>query len=104
DVLRGRIEHPVAAEDLALVGEVDRRQLELLARHVLPDVELRPVRDREDAGMSALADARVVQAPQLGPLHARVPLAEVVAEGEDPLLRAAPLLVAAGGRPPRGRG
>ena len=46
--------------------------------------------------MLALADARVVEVPQLGPLRARVPLAEVVAEGEDPLLRAAALLVAAG--------
>ena len=38
----------------------------------------------------------VVEAPQLGSLGARVPLAEVVAEGEDPLLGAGLLLVAAG--------
>src|SRR5512133_2198644 len=37
DVLRRRIEHPVAAEHLALVREVDARQLELLTRDVLPD-------------------------------------------------------------------
>src|SRR5205814_9929586 len=67
-----------------------------LARDVLPDVELGPVRDREDADVLALADARVVEVPQLGPLNTRVPLAEVVAEREDPLLRAAALLVAAG--------
>src|SRR5437899_2842872 len=54
DVLRGRVQHPVAAEDLALVREVDARQLELLARDVLPHVELRPVRDREDADVLAL--------------------------------------------------
>src|SRR6202007_2404373 len=96
DVRRDRVEHPVAAEDLALVREVDRRQLELLTRDVLPDVELGPVRDREDTDVLALADARVVEVPELGPLHARVPLAEVVSEGEDPLLRPAPLLVAAG--------
>src|SRR5579884_561386 len=95
DVRRGRIEHPVAAEDLPLVREIDRRQLELLPRDVLPDVELGPVRDREDAHVLALADSRVVEVPQLGPLRAGVPLAEVVAEGEDPLLRPAPLLVAA---------
>src|SRR5436309_988491 len=89
------VEHPVAAEDLTVVGEVDRRQLQLLARDVLPHVELRPVRDREDADVLALADARVVEAPQLGPLRARVPLAEVVAEAEDALLRAGTLLVAA---------
>src|SRR5579884_2399262 len=93
---RDGVQHPVAAEHLALVGEVDRGQLEPLAGHVLPDVELRPVRDREDADVLALADAGVVQVPQLGPLGARVPLAELVAEGEDPLLRPAALLVAAG--------
>src|SRR5439155_15576960 len=32
DVRRDRVQHPVAAEDLALVREVDARQLELLAR------------------------------------------------------------------------
>src|SRR5438067_1798800 len=96
DVRRDRVQHPVAAEDLALVREVDARQLELLAGNVLPDVELGPVRNREDADVLALADARVVEAPQLGSLRARVPLAEVVAKGENPLLRPAPLLVAAG--------
>ena len=45
--------------------------------------------------MLALADARVVEVPQLRPLVARVPLPEVVAEAEDPLLRAGALLVAA---------
>ena len=45
--------------------------------------------------MLALADARVVEIPELGPLRARVPLAEVVAEAEDALLRAGTLLVAA---------
>src|SRR5439155_12849585 len=80
DVLAGRVEHPVAPEDLPLVREVDRRQLELLALDVLPHVELGPVRDREDSDVLALADARVVEVPELGPLRARVPLAEVVAE------------------------
>ena len=95
DEVRGGVEHPVAPEHLALVREVDRRQLELLARDVLPHVELRPVRDREHADVLALADARVVEVPELGALRARVPLAEVVAEAEDALLRAGALLVAA---------
>src|SRR5260221_577929 len=95
DVLGDGVEHPVALEDVALVREVDRRQLELLARYVLPDVELRPVRDRERAHVLALADARVVEIPELGSLRARIPLAEVVAEAEDALLRAGALLVAA---------
>ena len=45
--------------------------------------------------MLAAPDAPVVEVPQLGPLRARVPLAEVVAEREDPLLGAGALLVAA---------
>jgi hypothetical protein len=40
-------------------------------------------------------DAHVVEVPQLGALALGVPRAEVVAEGEDPLLRAGALLVAA---------
>ena len=96
DELRGRIEHAVTAEDLALVRVVDERQLELLAGDVLPHVELGPVRDREDADVLALADPGVVEVPELGPLRARVPLPEVVAEAEDPLLRAGSLLVAPG--------
>src|SRR3954467_4176871 len=92
---RQRVEHAVAAEHLALVGEVDRRDLEALLGDVLPDVELDPVGQREHADVLALADAPVVDAPQLRALAARVPLAEAVAEAEDPLLRAGALLVAA---------
>src|ERR1700730_3205336 len=94
DELARGVKHPVAPEDLAVVREVDPRQLELLARDVLPDVELGPVGDRKDAHMLALADARVVDVPQLWALHARVPLAEIVTEREDALLRARALLVA----------
>src|SRR5579871_1511070 len=96
DEVGGCVEHPVAPEHIALVREVDRRQLELLARNVLPHVELGPVRNREDADVLALPGARVVEIPQLGALRARVPLAEVVAEAEDALIRARTLLVAAG--------
>src|SRR3954471_17598795 len=92
---RQRVEHPVAAEDPALVGEVDRRDIEALLRDVLPHVELGPVAQREDAHVLAAADAPVVDAPQLRALAARVPRAEVVAEREDPLLGPGALLVAA---------
>ena len=64
----------------AAVREVDRRQLDLLVVDVLPDVELGPVRQREHADVLALAVAAVVEAPQLGALVLRVPLAELVAE------------------------
>src|SRR5437660_1410222 len=75
-VLTPRVEHAVTAEDLALVREVDRGNLETLGVDVLPHVELRPVRDREHAHVLALVDAPVVEVPQLRPLALRVPLAE----------------------------
>src|SRR4051794_17968066 len=89
------VEHAVAAEDAAAVGEVDRRELEPLLADVLPDVELRPVGDRERPHVLAAPDPAVVQAPELGTLVARVPLAEVVAERQHALLGASALLVAA---------
>src|SRR3954453_20239066 len=95
DVGRQRIEHAVAAEHLALVGEVDRRDLEALPGDVLPDVKLGPVAEREQADVLAAPDAPVVDAPQLGELAAGGPLTEGVGEGEDPLLRARPRLVVA---------
>src|SRR5207248_675077 len=90
-----RIEHAVALEHLALVGEVDRGDLELLLGDVLPHVELGPVREREHAHVLALLVAAVVERPQLWALRLRVPLAGLVAEAEDALLRTGALLVAA---------
>src|SRR5690606_5035533 len=95
DVAVGQ-EHAVALEDLARVGDVDGRDLDALAADVVPHVELGPVGQREDPDVLALADARVVKVPQLGALVLRVPLAELVAEGEDPLLGPGLLLVAPG--------
>ena len=59
-----------------------------------PDVEFGPVRQREDPDVLALAVPAVVEVPQLGPLGLRVPLPELVAEAEDPLLGPRLLLVA----------
>ncbi len=73
-----------------------RRQRHPLAGDVLPDVQLGPVRQREDPDALAGVDPPVVQRPQLGALVLRVPLAELVAEGEHPLLRPRLVLVAAG--------
>src|SRR5699024_7134367 len=82
--------------DGALVGEVDLRQLDAAGADVLPDVGLGPVGDGEDTDVLARQVAAVVQVPQLRALAARVPAAEGVADGEDALLGAGPLLVAAG--------
>ena len=76
------------------VRVVDGRQLDVVVGDVLPDVELGPVAQREDADVLALAVAAVVEVPQLGPLVLRVPLTEVVAERVDALLRPGLLLVA----------
>jgi hypothetical protein len=95
-------EHAAAGEHLPLVREVDRRQADALPLDVLPDVQLGPVGQREDPDALAVVDPPVVERPQLGPLVLRVPLAEVVAEGEDPLLRPGLVLVPAGAAEDRG--
>ncbi len=86
----------LADDHRAGVGEIDDRQFELLALDVLPDVELGPVRDREDADVLALVAAGVVEVPQFRALVLRVPLAELVAEAQDAFLGAGLFLVAAG--------
>ena len=93
--LGDREQHAVAQEDLAAVRVVDRRELDLLALDVLPDVHLGPVRDREHPDVLALAVAAVEEVPQLGPLVLRVPLTELVAEGVHALLGPGLVLVAA---------
>ncbi len=87
---------PSRRNTFALVREVDPGQHDLLLADVLPHVELGPVRQREHPDVLARLDEAVVDVPELGPLGLRVPLAEVVAEREDALLRAGALLVAAG--------
>src|SRR5690606_7763700 len=91
-----RVEHPVPLHHLAGVSEVDLRKLELLARDVVPHVQLGPVGEREDADRLSGMDSRVVEAPQLRPLVAGIPLAELVPEAEDALLGPCLLLVTAG--------
>src|SRR3970040_1175050 len=92
---RDRDQQAAAPRDGAAMREVDRGHLEALAGDVLPHVELGPVADREHAHVLAGMDPRVVQVPKLPALVARVPLAELVAEGEHALLGARLFLVAA---------
>src|SRR5439155_10931724 len=86
---------PAALHHRPIRGEVERHHGDALELHVLPDVELAPVGEREDADALALVDPAVVEVPQLGPLVARIPLAAAVAKGEDALFGARFLLVAA---------
>ena len=95
DELSDREPHAVAQDDVALVGEVDRRQIHLLALDVLPDVEFGPVREGEGAHVLAGIHLALVELPEFGALLARVPLAERVAEAQDALLGARLVLVAA---------
>jgi hypothetical protein len=87
------VEHAVTFEHLALMAEVDVRDLDLLQQDVLPHVHLRPVADREGAEVFARTLAAVVDVPQLGALVLGVPLAEFVAVTEHPFFRTCLLLV-----------
>src|SRR5579859_2373947 len=75
--------------------EVQRHDGNLLAMDVLPDIELRPVRDGKHADTLALGLLGVVQMPELGALILGVPAVTRRTEREHPLLRPALLLVAA---------
>ena len=88
-------QHAVALDDRPLLGEIERHDRDVFLQDVLPDVELGPVRQREDADRFARRDAGVVDLPHLRPLVLRVPGVLGVAEGEDALLGARLLLVAA---------
>src|SRR4029450_1718096 len=71
------------------------RHIDPLDRDVLPDIELGPVGQREDPDVLTRPVPPVVEVPQLGPLVLGVPLPEIVAEAEHPLLGPSLLLVAA---------
>ena len=87
-------ERVAADDDLAFLGEIQGHDRNVFHLDVLPDVELRPVRQREDADAFAGADAAVEQRPQFRPLVFRIPLAFGVAQREDALLRARSFFVA----------
>ncbi len=76
--------------------EIDRGEFELFAFDVLPDVEFRPVRDRENADVFALETAGVIEIPQLGALILRVPLTELEKKKKNALLGTRLFLVAPG--------
>ncbi|MDT4831032.1 hypothetical protein FQZ97_645210 [compost metagenome] len=76
------------------MAEVDRGQRQPLTLDVLPDVQLRPVGDREDAHVLAAMHAGIEQAPQFGALSLGIPLAEFVPERKNAFLGARLFLVA----------
>src|SRR4030095_17219322 len=88
-------QHAAPLDHQAPGREVERHDRNVLALDVAPDVERGPVRQREDADALAGIEAAVIEMPQLGPLAARIPAMGGAAQGEDPLLGARRLLVAA---------
>jgi hypothetical protein len=77
----------VALDDRALGREVQRHDRDVFEMDVLPDVELGPVGEREDADALALVLARVVEAPEFGRWFFGSQRC-CAAEGEDALLGA----------------
>jgi hypothetical protein len=87
----------VATDDhAAFLGEVERDHGNVFQIDVVPDVELGPVGEGEDADAFAGGDAGVVEVPEFGALVFGVPLAGFVAEGEDAFLGAGFFFVATG--------
>src|SRR5580658_3235360 len=74
---------------------VERDDRDALALDVLPDVELRPVRERENADVLAFIDAGIIDVPQFRALIFGIPLAEFVAKGIDALFGTGLFLVPA---------
>ncbi len=73
----------VHVDDLSLGRKVERDNRDFFEVDVLPNVELGPVRDREDANALAFPDLAVVDIPQLGALVFGIPRMVFVAEGVD---------------------
>ena len=95
-VVIGHNQVAVNLDDGAFLGKVKRDDGDIFETDVLPDVQLRPVGEREDADAFPLMNTGVVDIPQLRALVLGVPLVEFVAEGEDALFGTALFLVAAG--------
>ena len=73
----------VADDDVAFLSEIEGDDRNFFEVDVLPDIEFGPIREREDADGFAFIDAGVVEVPEFGALVFWVPLAELIAEGED---------------------
>ena len=88
-------------DHLPLGRVVQRHDGNVFDVDVIPDVQLRPVAQREHAERFARIVTRVEHVPQFRPLVLGVPLHGFVAKGEDPFLRPRPFFIAPG--PAEGR-
>ncbi len=94
-------QHAVARDHGTLRRQIKRDDRNIFLQDILPDIQLGPAGEREDADLFALVDAGIVGLPHFRPLRFRVPGVFLVSEGKDALLGARFLLVAA--RAPEGR-
>src|SRR5215471_7900145 len=78
------------------MAEVNRGHFEILPMDILPNIHLGPVAEGKDPHVFARINTGIVKIPNLGTLVFGVPLAEAIAETEEPLFGASFLFV-----PPR---
>src|SRR4029434_7915428 len=84
----------VSANAPPFMAEVDPGNFKSLFADILPDVQFRPVAQREDTHVFAGVKSGIVEVPDLRALILRVPLTESIAKAEEALLRARLLLIA----------
>src|SRR5439155_5262882 len=85
---------PSSLADRPWRSEIERHLRDPFRARVLPDIQLGPVRQRQDMNGIALLGPRVVEAPGLGALIPRVPDVPWRTKGEHAHLGPALLLVA----------
>src|SRR5690606_21982535 len=95
---KGRNGHQLAfvLDHFSFVREIDGWQCDLFPADVIPDIQLRPVADREYADVLPFVDPSVINMPQFRALQLGVPLAELITNGKYPLLGACFLFIPAG--------
>ncbi|MEN9682098.1 MAG: hypothetical protein RLZZ627_1991, partial [Pseudomonadota bacterium] len=86
-------EGTVSFHDGAWRCEIERDDWNVLKIDVLPDIELGPVRQRENANTFAFVDLAVVDIPKFRTLVFGIPAVIFVSEGVDPLLGARLFLI-----------
>ena len=90
--LHARIIHhdelAVAFNHWPLLGKIQRHNRDILARDILPDVQLRPIGKREHADAFAFVFAGVIEVPQFRALLFGIPAVLGIAERKNTLLGA----------------
>src|SRR5690606_31843504 len=77
----------ISGNDVPFVGEINRRQINVLAADVIPHIQFRPVTDGEYAYIFSFMYPSIVDVPQLRSLALGIPLPELIAYRKDTFLR-----------------